>query len=102
MNHEDFEKIMGQKLIYTTYKFNIDEDLGIMYQDSGPWRSYQLTASGNTFEELLEDATISEVDQDGGELNCYGLDDADTEVERETIKLIKDIMNAGSKKNTES
>jgi len=55
------------------YKYNIDQDLGIEYRDCGKWRSYQLTAQGNTIEELIESATISEVDQDGGEITCYDI-----------------------------
>ena len=43
-------------------------DLGIMHQDSGPWRSYELSTSGHTLEELLENAYVSQIDQDGGEL----------------------------------
>jgi hypothetical protein len=55
-------------------------DLDVDHQDAGPWRSYELTASGDTFEELAKDATISEIDQDGGELNSYAVGDARPEV----------------------
>lgn len=44
----------------------IDEDMGIDYQDAGPWRSYQLTTYGETLAQLFENACISEIDQDGG------------------------------------
>ena len=43
-------------------------DLGIMHQDSGPWRSYELSTSGYTLEELRENAYVSQIDKDGGEL----------------------------------
>ena len=57
-------------------RFSIQyEDLGISFQDAGPWRSYELSARGNTLEEMLEDATISETDQDGGTIDCYGLNE---------------------------
>ena len=67
----------------------IDTDLGIEYQDSGPWRSYRITASGNSVKEMIDDATVEEIDQDGGELDCYGLDDAPREVSDAAEKLIK-------------
>lgn len=63
--------------------YKINTDLGIDYQDAGPWRSYVLTAQGTTFKELLKDATIEEVDQDGGTLNYYGIEDAPTNKIRE-------------------
>ena len=57
-------------------KYSIQyKDLEIDYQDSGIWRSYELSASGNTLEEMLEDATISEIDQDGETLDCYGIEE---------------------------
>lgn len=58
-------------------KYEIDcDDVGVDFADEGRWRSYALAARGNTLEELMKDATISEIDQDGGEIRCYGLDDA--------------------------
>lgn len=61
--------------------FNIDEsDLGVDYQDAGPWRSYGLESHGETIEELFENAYVYEIDQDGGELNHYHIEDASTEV----------------------
>jgi hypothetical protein len=50
--------------------------LGVPYEDSGPWRGYELYTHGESLFELLENAQISEVDQDGGELDCYALADA--------------------------
>lgn len=53
-------------------KYNVyNEELGIDYADCGPWRSYHLTASGNTLAELVKDATVSEVGQDGEDFKCY-------------------------------
>jgi len=66
----------------------IDEDLGINFCDEGPWRSYHFYTSGKTKAECMEDATISEIDQDGGELNCYGLEDCEHEVETSVMKRI--------------
>lgn len=61
-------------------EIQIDEDLGVNYQDEGPWRSYQLTTHGSDLFDLLDNATIEEVDQDGGELNSYGINEASLEV----------------------
>jgi len=67
----------------------IDTDLGIDYADCGAWRSYHLNTFGTTQEELRENATISEIDQDGGELNCYGLEEARNDVEKAVEGIIK-------------
>lgn len=62
-------------------KYNISYcDLGVPFQDSGAFRSYELSASGDSLGELIEDATISEIDQDGGELNTYGYAECSTNV----------------------
>jgi hypothetical protein len=55
-------------------------DLEVMYQDSGAWRSYALATFGETVDQLVENASIYEIDQDGGELNSYDLGDASGEV----------------------
>ena len=60
---------------------SIDEsDIGVDFQDEGPWRCYGVQSEGSTIEELFDNATIYETDQDGGELNCYSLEDASQEV----------------------
>lgn len=51
---------MGGRLIH------IDADTGL-HSDDGPFRSYQLQSEGETLIELLENALIWEIDQDGGE-----------------------------------
>jgi hypothetical protein len=67
-----------------------DGDLGIEYADHGPWRSYEISeASGLTKDELLNNLTVSEVDQDGGELRCYGYHDAPFEVQQVILKRIQ-------------
>lgn len=70
-------------------KYYIEEDLGISYQDSGPWRSYSISAGGDNIDELMEDVTISETDQNGGELDCYGLDAASNDV----YEIVVDLLN---------
>lgn len=73
-------------------------DLGIEWQDAGPWRNYEIQAHGSTYAELIEDATISEIDQDGGELNCYGINDASTSVALAAQKVIeRECKKAGIK-----
>lgn len=75
--------------------FNIDEsDLGIDYQDSGQWRSYGIESSGETIEELFENATIYEIDQDGGEIDCYSMDDADVEISKIARKYLSDLVSS--------
>lgn len=65
------------------------QDLGVDYQDAGPWRSYSLDTYGETFEEMMYNATISEVDQDGGELRCYGIDRAYSKVFEAVVREIR-------------
>ncbi len=67
---------------------NIDTELSAEYQDVPPWRSYHLTAEGSSLTELLESATIAEVDQDGGDLRYYGLVNAPNAVIQEAEQVI--------------
>lgn len=77
----------------------IDTDLGIDYADEGAWRSYEMTTHGDSLAELLENVTIAEIDQDGGELDCYGLGDASNEanavvdgiIAREFVKALDEL-----------
>ncbi len=66
-----------------------DFNLGVDWQDAGPWRSFHLDTHGETKEELLANATISEVDQDGGELHCYGTEDCCAEVYDAVLKYVE-------------
>jgi hypothetical protein len=70
---------------------NID-DLGVDYQDAGPWRSYSFHTYGSTLEDLWDNATVSEIDQDGGELNCYGASEASKEVYDAIEKIINEAF----------
>lgn len=72
-------------------KYSVDTDLGIDWQDAGPWRSYQLTASGDNLSALLKDAYISEIDQDGGDLDNYSLKNCDGEVWEKSVKLLEKL-----------
>jgi len=66
-----------------------DEEMGISYQDAGPWRSYHLSASGKNLEECLADAHIFEIDQDGGELGDFKLGDAPGEIFKRGVQMIE-------------
>ncbi len=71
----------------------INQDLGIEYQDCGPWRSYQLTADGSTFDELMGAAYIEEVDQDGGTLDHYPVRGCgNSKITLATYKLVYKIL----------
>lgn len=66
-----------------------DGDLGISYNDCGPWRSYDIAdCYGNDPLDAINNCTIAEIDQDGGELNCYGFDDAPTKVQNTILQLL--------------
>lgn len=74
-------------------RFMVDcENMDIDYQDAGPWRSYEMTATGDTFEEMCEDATITEVDQDGGEIASYSISDASTKVVKRGEAMIMNCI----------
>jgi len=74
-------------------KFDVNEiDIGISYQDEGPWRSYGVESSGSTIEELFENATVYETDQDGGELASYSLEEAEYEVCIAAKRILGDFI----------
>lgn len=77
-------------------KFSIDTDLSIDYQDAGPWRGYQLTAQGNTPMQFRHSATISEIDQDGGELASYEISDAPNSVQDKALKVLENVIKNNS------
>lgn len=70
-------------------KYWIEQDLDIDYADNGRWRSYQLYANGDSLAELIKEATISEIDQDGGEIRSYSLHDCSSEVFNAAIIIIE-------------
>lgn len=68
------------------------ECLDVSYQDSGQWRSYELTCAGHDFNSCEASAHISEIDQDGGEIRTYDIGDASGEVYREAENMIKNAL----------
>lgn len=73
-------------------KYYIDKELNVEWADAGTWRYYQLNTSGDNLAELIKEATISEIDQDGGEINCYGLHDCSSQVFHAAIVIIEETM----------
>jgi hypothetical protein len=51
-------------------KYVIENEEIAEWNDEPPWRSIHLDAVGNTLEELLDDAYVCYVDQDGGEIGA--------------------------------
>jgi len=80
------------------YRMTIDTDLGVEYRDAGPWRSYHLVARGNTESELLANASIAEIDQEGDDLDCYGIEDAPVAVEEAAYDVIRRVVLKASNK----
>lgn len=66
----------------------IDKELNVVYQDAGPWRSYTLSAEGESLEELLDSAHIFEIDQDGGNLGDFSLSNAPNNLYKEALEFI--------------
>lgn len=70
--------------------YQIDTDIGIDFADAGPWRSYHLETTGDSFNEMVQNATVSEIDQDGGELDTYSIEQASSQIEMECLRMILD------------
>lgn len=57
-----------------------NEELGVDWQDAGPWRSFELGAEGECLANLLDDAGVAAIDQDGGEMYLDKLYDCSGEI----------------------
>lgn len=66
------------------------------------WYEYELSASGNSFEDLVLSATIREVDEDGNELDCYGLLEAAMVVRTEAYKQLANVVDREMKLTKEA
>lgn len=64
-------------------------DLEVDHQDAGPWRCYELTTHGKTFNECYDNAVIQVIDQDGGELDTFKIEDANDDVYDAATEAIK-------------
>jgi len=72
-------------------------NLDVYYRDIGQWRSYELSTSGKTLSECLDNAVIFEIDQDGGELDNYDIGNAEGEVYNAAENAIKKALVANAK-----
>lgn len=70
--------------IAESYKYNICIDLDF---DNGV--SYWLWAAGNSLQEVIEDAYISEVVDDGNEVDCYDLKGASDDLRKMAFEVIE-------------
>jgi hypothetical protein len=69
--------------------YRIDcEKMGVSYQDSGPCRSYELSAAGNDHDSMLSTAQVVELSQDGIEMAIYPLSNASLAVQRRGHSMI--------------
>lgn len=58
----------------------------------GPFRSLHLSAEGHSVEEMELSATISEIDQDGGECESYALSDVGGKNYELAMSLIRSVQ----------
>lgn len=85
-------------MLFNNKKYHLELDIGdwcIAESDERGWRGASvLEASGDTYEEMLEDATVFWDDQDGGEwgqtqlFDIFGLDKRFQEYVEQRIKEI--------------
>jgi len=68
------------------------EEMGVEYRDEGVWRSYILNVSGNLQDDLGANASVTEVDQDGGEITTYALLDSCEAVRERGYDMIEKAL----------
>ena len=66
-----------------------DVELGVPYEDEGQWRSYHFSTEGRTLEQLEENGSISEIDQDGGEIRNYPMGEGTHQVYMAAMNAIR-------------
>lgn len=73
------------------YKVNIN---GLIVGESsdGPFRAIELWTCGDTLDSCLYNTTVSEIDQDGGECDTYGFEDASNKVQDEILYAIAEEL----------
>jgi hypothetical protein len=89
------ERVARQRALAAEYKYYIPrgEISGVEFADEGQWRSYEVDqVLSNSLSEAVEDLTISEVDQDGGEITCYGFVDAPYDVQTAVATLLNETL----------
>ena len=79
-------------------KFQINYlDLNVDYTDSGKFRSYSLDTHGNGLQDMMLNATIEVIDQDGDTLDTLVLDDCPKQVYTQAVLAIVDAYLIQSK-----
>jgi hypothetical protein len=91
---EDLLKAVSQPQPIPEAEYSLNfTDMGLDYcDDDGVWRYRHLIASGNNRNELVESATIEEVDKDGETLKCYDLADASDVVSTRALEIIDAVF----------
>jgi hypothetical protein len=56
--------------------------------DADGWRSFNVSAEGNDLVELISNAQIEEVDQEGGTTDQYPLKDATVDLQAAAISIL--------------
>lgn len=86
----DFAKnVLDPKILKSqNVKYSI-EGLDVGIGDRNYFTNFELDASGDNLQELIASATVSEIDQDGGEIDCIGLDD----VPKDVFRVIMQALN---------
>jgi hypothetical protein len=72
-------------------KYGIDSEY--LYEgDRNYFTSYELTAYGNSLEELIKDASVSEIDQDGGEINTTSIEDCSSKIRDQVLQMLTKLV----------
>jgi len=63
--------------------YTLNNYIEVEYQGEGPWRSYHVESEGDNLEELLDNAIVYEIDQEGDVITEYKAKGSDIEEEAE-------------------
>lgn len=86
MKIQDFKETFR---IAKKYKYKINREIGIHLEDESGSRDLRLTSYGDSLKELLEDAVIEEIGDDGKEFHCYDLLHASDNVRIKAYAIIE-------------
>ena len=76
-----------------TYRYEITcKDLEIQYDGAGPWRCFELTTFGDTYDDLISNSAIAEVDAEDLEIGAYSVARASAEVATAAKRLISEFI----------
>lgn len=73
-------------------KYNIDhENINEVWEGEDRWRSYHLITYGNNLYEVIDNAQVIEIDDDGKELESYGIyDTSNKQLTEKCLDIIAD------------